>query len=126
MPAVNPKKLKRLMVTELLVPFAMKRRLAGAQLADLVQRAVADKRFNLSASSDEFSALMNEDEAEDWAIEFERSNTAPHLFSANEQNRSTLEEMYGGMKKSDFDQLPPEQRLAIFNQWDYERTQKKH
>ena len=122
MPAVNPKKLQRLMITELLVPFAMKRRLAGAQLADLVQRAVADKRFNLSASSDEFSALMNEDEAEDWAIEFERSNTAPHLFSANEQR---LEEMYGNLRKSDFDQLPPEQRLAIVNQIEYERTQKK-
>ena len=36
MPAVDPKKLQRLMITELLVPFAMKRRLAGAQLADLV------------------------------------------------------------------------------------------
>ena len=123
MPAVNPSKLKRLMITELLVPFAMKRRLAGAQLADLVQRAVADKRFDLSASSDEFAGLMDEDQASDWAEEFERSNTAPHLFSANDQR---VEEMYGNIRKDDFDKLPPEQRLAIINQIDYERAQKKN
>ena len=55
MPAVNPKKLKRLLVAELLLPFAMKRRLTSGQLEDLVHRAMADKRFDLSASSDDFA-----------------------------------------------------------------------
>ena len=128
MPAVNPKKLQRLMIAELLVPFAMKRRLSGAQLADLVQRAVADKRFDLSASSDEFAGLMTESEAEDWAIEFERGGSAPHLFSGDADDESTTEEMYGGVKKSEFLKMAPEQRLAIANRVaDQERRNaKKH
>ena len=63
MPAVSPKKLKRLMITELLVSFAMKRRLSAAQLADLVERGMTDTRFDLSATSDDF-ADYHMDEAE--------------------------------------------------------------
>ena len=112
MPAVDPKKLKRLMVTELLVPFAMERRLSGGQLADIVARATRDKRFDLSASSDEFAGFMNEDEAKDWVTEFERAGTAPHLFAGEAQEP---EGMVDGLKQSEFLKLPPEQRLAIAN-----------
>ena len=128
MPAVCPKKLKRLLVNEMLTPFALKRRLSGGQLADLTERAMRDKRFDLSASSDEFAGLMTESEAEDWAIEFERGGSAPHLFSGDADDESTTEEMYGGVKKSDFLEMPPEQRLAIANRVaDQERRNaKKH
>ena len=112
MPAVDPEKLKRLMVTELLVPFAMERRLSGGQLADIVARATRDKRFDLSASSDDFAGYMDEAEATDWAVEFERAGTAPHLFTGEAQEP---EAMVDGLKQSDFLKLPPEQRLAIAN-----------
>ena len=55
MPAVSPTKLKRLLTMEMLLPFALKRRLSAAQLEDLVHRAAADKRFDLSAYNDEFA-----------------------------------------------------------------------
>ena len=55
MPAVDPKVLKRLKIKDLLAPFAMSRGLSSAQLSDLVARATEDKRFDLSASSDEFA-----------------------------------------------------------------------
>ena len=55
MPAINPQRLKELLIKDLLTPFAMKRRLSYAQLNDLVRRAMADKVFDLSASDDEFA-----------------------------------------------------------------------
>lgn len=55
MSAVDPKVLKKLKIKDLLVPFAMDRRLSSAQLGDLVARAMEDKRFDLSVSSDEFA-----------------------------------------------------------------------
>lgn len=127
MPAVCPKKLKRLLVNEMLTPFALKRRLSGGQLADLTERAMRDKRFDLSASSDEFAGLMDEDQAADWAVEFERGGSAPHLFSGDADEESN-EEMYGGVKKSDFLKMAPEQRLAIANRVADEgrRNAKKH
>jgi len=85
MPAVNPKKLKRLLVAELLTPFAMKRQLTSGQLEDLVHRAMQDKRFDLSASSDDFVHYMNVEQATDWATEFERGGSAPHIFSNADQ-----------------------------------------
>src|ERR1700704_3455887 len=114
MPACDPKKLKRLMISELLAPFAMKRRLCDAQLADLVHRAMEDKRFDLSASSDTFvNFTLDEAEAASWAEELERSNTAPHLFTSEERNDGQPEELYGDLKMADLLKMPPESRLAI-------------
>jgi hypothetical protein len=125
MPAVDPKKLKRLMISELLAPFAMKRRLCDAQLSDLVHRAMEDKRFDLSVSSDTFvNFTLDEAEAANWAQELERSNTASHLFSSVERNDGAPQEMIGGMPMSDFLKLPPETRLAISNREDIERAKK--
>ena len=124
MPAIDPKKLKRLLISTLLVPFAMKRRLSPAQLADLVERAMSDKRFDLSASSDEFANYyLDEAEASDWAEEFERSKTAPHIFPIEGQEQKP-EEMYGGVKMSDFLKMPAEQRLATANRLEAERAKK--
>jgi len=126
MPAVNPKKLKRLLVAELLLPFALKRRLSSGQLEDLVHRAMADTRFDLSASSDSFAHYMNVEQATDWASEFERAGSAPHIFSDAGQGGSAAEDTYGGMKKSDFEKLPAETRLRIINKVEAERAKKKH
>ena len=127
MPACDPQKLKRLMISELLAPFAMKRRLSGGQLDDLVRRAMSCKLFDLSASSDTFvNFTLDEAEAGNWAEELERSNTAPHIFSSAEKNNGEAEDMYGDMRMSDFLKLPPESRLAISNQVEAERAAKKH
>ncbi len=128
MPVVDPKKLKRLMVTEMLVPFAMKRRLSGGQLADLAERAMRDKRFDLSASSDDFAALMNEDEATDWAIEFERAGTAPHLFNTQSHDTSNSEEMFGDVPMSQVEEMSAEARLRLANEVEAEQrhAKKKH
>jgi hypothetical protein len=125
MPAVDPKKLKRLMVTELLIPFAIQRQLSGGQLADLVRRAMSDKHFDLSAVLDEFASYMDEDQASDWAFELERSGQAPHLFLSVEDDPSKAEQMYGGVKKDDFNKMSPEQRLAIANAVEFERGKRK-
>jgi hypothetical protein len=126
MPAVNPKKLKRLLVAELLTPFAMKRRLSSGQLEDLVYRAMQDKRFDLSASSDDFAHYMNVEQATDWATELQQGGTAPHIFSNADQANARTEEMYGGMKKSDFEKLPAETRLRIINKVEAELAKKRH
>ena len=127
MPACDPKKLKRLMISELLAPFAMRRRLSGAQLEDLVHRAMSHKLFDLSASSDTFvNFTLDEAEATNWAEEFERSNTAPHIFSTAEQNNGEPDEMYGDMRMNDFLKMPPESRLAVSNQVEAERAKRKN
>ena len=40
MPAVDPVKLKRLLTLEVLLPFALDRKLSATQLEDLAQRAM--------------------------------------------------------------------------------------
>jgi hypothetical protein len=123
MPAIDPKKLKELMVTELLIPFVMRRRLSEAQLADLIRRATADERFDLSASSDRFSNdFMDKFEASFWAEELERSGKAAHLFTSLASDSPTPEERYGGVDISD---LPPEVRLQIANAASEERRNAK-
>jgi hypothetical protein len=115
MPAVNPKKLKRLMTLELLLPFALKRKLSAAQLEDLAERAMVDKRFDLSAYSDEFAGYMNADQATDWATEFERVGTAPHLFATEGDDLSKPEEMFGDVPLSEVEEMSAEARLRLAN-----------
>lgn len=117
MPAVDPTRLKRLMIAELLTPYAIKQRLSAGQLADLVHRATAEKRFELSSSGEFSDYSVDETDAADWADELKRSGSAPHLFASD---GSALEPMYGGMKKSDFDALTPEQQLSIVNRLAFE------
>ena len=127
MPACDPQKLKELMVARLLVPFAMKRRLCAAQLDDLVHRAMKDKRFDLSAVSDTFTDFaLDEAEAANWAEELERSNTALHLFTTDEQTDGEADEMYGDVRMADLLKMPPESRLAITNRVEVERAAKKN
>jgi hypothetical protein len=126
MPAISPNKLKRLMITELLVPSAMKRRLSAAQLADLVQRGMTDTRFDLSATSDDFADYhMDEAEAANWAEELEQSGQAPHLFSPDPRLQPQPEERYGGYTAEQFDAMSPDQQLAVANRVAYERAKKK-
>jgi hypothetical protein len=126
MPAVDPKKLKRLMVNELLVPYAVKRRLSGAQLADLVQRGMSDARFDLSATSDEFADYhLNEAEAAEWADELDRSGKAPHLFTPDPRLQPKPEEKYGGYTAEQFEAMSAEQQLAVANRVEYERAKKE-
>jgi hypothetical protein len=113
MPAVNPAKLKRLMATELLLRFALKRGLTAAQLEDLVNRAAADPRFDLSAYSDEFAGYMNVEQATDWAMDLEATGDAPHVFA--DQQAAQPEKMIGGVPASEFAKMKPEQRLALAN-----------
>ena len=85
MPAVNNGTLKKLLITQLLVSFALKRRLSLAQLEDLVERAMTDPRFDLTASSEKFADPgMTAAEAANWAEAVERSGKAAHLFSGSE------------------------------------------
>jgi hypothetical protein len=126
MPAVDPKKLKRLMITERLVSFAMKRRLSPAQLADLVERGLVDARFDLSATSDDFADHhMDEAAAGDWAEEIERSGKAPHLFTPDPRFQPKPEERYGGYTAEQFEAMSSDQQLAIANRVEYERARKK-
>jgi hypothetical protein len=123
MPAIDPKKLKKLMITELLVPFAMRRRLSEAQFADLIRHAAANQRFDLSASSDRFANdFVDEFEATYWAEEYERSGKAPHLFPNAGLDNEKPEEMYGGVNISE---LPPEVRLQFANKIADERRNAK-
>jgi hypothetical protein len=126
MPAVDPTKLKRLMATTLLLPYAMKRRLSPTQLSDLVRRAVTDKKFDLSATSDEFADYhLDEAEAAEWADELDRSGKAPHLFTPDPRLQPKPEEKYGGYTAEQFDAMSPDQQLAVANRVAYERAKKK-
>ena len=123
MPAVDPKVLKRLKVKDLLAPFAMSRGLSSAQLSDLVARATEDKRFDLSASSDEFADYhLDETQARAWAEELEQSGKAGHLFSVPPAPASG-KKTFGGFTEAELAQMPPEQRLAIANQLEFNRAQ---
>ena len=125
MPAVSPTKLKRLLTMEMLLPFALKRRLSAAQLEDLVHRAAADKRFDLSAYNDEFAGYMSADEASDWDSEVERTGKAPHLFDAEAASRP--EQMFGDVPLSEVEEMSPEARLQLANEVaDEERRNGKH
>jgi hypothetical protein len=115
MPAVNPAKLKRLLIKELFLEFALRRRLAAAQLEDLVNRATADPRFDLSAYSDEFAGYMNVEQATDWAMELERAGDAPHIFAVDGQQAAQPEKIIAGVPASKFVEMPPEKRLALVN-----------
>ena len=115
MPAVNPNKLKRLMTMELLLPFALKHKLSSSQLEDLVHRAAADKRFDLSAYSDEFAGFMDQDQASDWAAELERTGKAAHLFNA-EGTASRSAQMFGNLPLSEVEEMSAEARLRLANE----------
>lgn len=125
MPVSDSKKLKRLMVKELLMPFAMKRGLTSAQLDDLVHRDIAHQRFDLSASTNNFAHHMNEREATDWAAEFERLGSAPHIFPNDAQRGPAPEQEFGGIKMSELLKMPAEQRLRIANQVEAAKRAKK-
>src|SRR5690349_3118249 len=47
------------------------------------------------ASSDSFAHYMNVEQATDWASEFERAGSAPHIFSDAGQGGSAAEDTYG-------------------------------
>jgi hypothetical protein len=110
------------MILELLISFAMKRRLSSAQLDDLVRRALADK--NLSASADEFAdPFLDEVEVTYWAEALERSGTAEHLFTTDASDAVKPEETYGGYTAEQLANMPPQDRLAIANRMEAERAQ---
>jgi hypothetical protein len=125
MPAVDPKKLKRLLITQLMTPFAMQRRLSAGQMGDLVERAMRDPRFDLSASSDDFAGCMNEHEAAEWAKELERSNAAPHLFTSDGAEQVTDEERFGGYTREELQKMSSQRALSIINQIEFEKHAKK-
>jgi hypothetical protein len=89
-----------------------KRRLSGSQLDDLVHRAMTDKRFDLSAASDEFvDYFLDEAEAAGWAEELERSNKA-HLFNASALETAKPEQKFGGLTQAELEKMPPQQVLS--------------
>ena len=101
----------------------MSRGLSSAQLSDLVARATEDKRFDLSASSDEFADYhLDEAQALAWAEELEQSGKAGHLFSVPPAPASG-KKTFGGFTEAELAQMPPEQRLAIANQLEFNRAQ---
>jgi hypothetical protein len=126
MPAVDPKKLKRLLVTEMLTPFAMKRKLSSGQLSDLVRRAMDDGRFDLSGSSDDFAHYMTEDEAADWADQLDKGGSAPHVFSTQDKPTDASTEKYGGLSEREFQRLSAEAKLRIANQVEAKRRARKN
>jgi hypothetical protein len=104
----------------------MKRRLSPTQLFDLARRAVTDKKFDLSATSDEFADYhLDEAEAAEWADELDRSGKAPHLFTPDPRLQPRPEEKYGGYTAEQFDAMSPDQQLAVANRVAYERAKKK-
>ena len=115
------------MTLELLLPFALNRKLSAAQLEDLVHRAVKDPRFDLSAVTDEFAGFMNREQATDWAIELERTGSAAHVFSQQGAATST-EEAFGGIPMSKIKEMSAEERLRLANKVDDEKRRdgKKH
>ena len=123
MPAINPQRLKELLIKDLLTPFAMKRRLSYAQLNDLVRRALTDKVFDLSASADEFAnPFLDEVETTYWLENLERSGKAAHLFATDGPDAVTPEETYGGYTAAELQKLPPEKRLALANRMEEDRA----
>jgi hypothetical protein len=123
MPAINPQRLKELLIKDLLTSFAMKRRLSYAQLNDLVRRAQEDKLFDLSASKDEFAhPYLDEVEATYWAEILERSGKAEHLFTTDATDAVKPEETYGGYTAEQLANMPPQDRLAIANRVEAERA----
>ena len=122
MPAVDPQRLKKLMILELLADFALRRRLSGAQLDDLVQRALTEKLFDLSASSDEFALYLDQAAASYWAEALERSGNAVHLFTTDASDHVTPEKTYGGYTAAELERMPPQDRLAIANRVEFDRA----
>jgi hypothetical protein len=125
MPAVNPNKLKKLLIAELVTPLAMRRGLSHGQLTDLVERAMLDPRFDLAAASDDFAGHMSDAEAADWVLELEQSNEAPHLFTRRDAEPSAGDERFGGYTKQELEQMSPGQALRILNQVEFEKAKKK-
>lgn len=123
MPAIDPIKLKRLKIGQLLVPFAMKRGLSPAQLNDLVERAMSDGRFDLNAATDEFANFtVGEDDAKFWAEDLESAGTAPHLFSAPEKQEKKEPKRFGGYTEAELAEMSCEQRLRVANAVAFERA----
>ena len=124
MPAIDPVKLKRLKIGALLVPFAIKRGLSPAQLTDLVERAMADSRFDLDAATDEFSNfLIDEDDARFWAEDLEKLGTASHLFTvAGKEQKKGDAKTFGGYTEAELAEMTPENRLRIANRVEFERA----
>src|ERR1700694_4755132 len=124
MPAINPQRLKELLIKDLLTSFAMKRRLSYAQLNDLVRRAMADKVFDLSASADEFAnPFLDEVETTYWLENLERRGRAATLFLTDVPEAGMPEETYGGYTAAELQKLPPEKRLALANRMEEDRAQ---
>lgn len=120
--AVDPKILKRLKIKDLLAPFAISRGLSNAQLSDLVARATEDKRFDLSAFSDEFADYyMDGVQARAWAEELEQSGRAGHLFSVSPPP-ANASKTFGGFTEAELAQMPPKQRLGIAKQLEFDRA----
>jgi len=123
MPAIDPIKLKRLKISALLVPFAMKRGLSPAQLNDLTERAMADDRFDLNAANDEFANfLVDEDDARYWAEALEGSGVAAHLFTTADKKQKSEENTFGGYTQAELAEMTCEQRLRVANQVEFERA----
>ena len=87
----------------------------------LIHRAMDDKRFDLSASSDDFAHFMHVGEASDWATEFEKKGTAPHVFATQSPKGDAANDAYGGLTQPEFQKLPAEERLKIANRVEAKR-----
>ena len=67
---------------------------------------MADARFDLSATSDEFADYhLDEAEAAEWADELDRSGKAPHLFTPDPRFQPKPEERYGGYTAEQFEAM---------------------
>ena len=84
-----------------------------------------DKRFDLSAASDDFAGYMNVDEAAEWAAELERSGKAPHLFASQASDVATAEKKFGGYTEEELEKMSPQQVLRIANEVEFEKHAKK-
>jgi hypothetical protein len=117
------KELKKLKVMSLLIPFALQRRLSYAQLDDLIERALADKLFDLDAATRTFALYTDQTEATYWAETLERSGKAAHLFGTDIPGADKPEETFGGYTPAELAMLPPEKRIAVANRVEHDRAQ---
>ena len=122
MPA-DTKELKKLKVMSLLISFALQRRLSYAQLDDLVERALAERLFDLDAATHTFALYIDQTEATYWAEALERSGKAAHLFGTDIPGADKPEETFGGYTAAELEKLPPERRLEVANRVEHDRAQ---
>lgn len=115
---VDRARLLTLELTARLAPLVHHRGLHPAALGDVVRRAIASGRFEVSDGG----SFLDTRDPGDWLHDLEQSGEARFLFeSGDAASKDDDASPLGGMSRAAFDKLSPERKLAIANEVEAKR-----